>query len=205
MFHVVINILGSLRTFTLSLLRGAKSGPDDQIQSGIFTSSWLELPDFMTLFLLTFARSQRGHFLKKRKSIFEKSKKMIWQLQHQRVPHLDENSKDQNFSLIWKNKSYFYTWIWIRNVLSFLLMYIFYLLLKISNFMILCLKNIIFDLRHSGAYNSKRRLYSGLFLVSMDSQRSKYLSCIKLWVLRGVLTTVEGLILSWPNLAPLSS
>ena len=114
-------------------------------------------------------------FLKKRKSIFEKWKIMIWQFQHQRVPLWIKIEKNQIFSLFWK-KSYFSTWIWIRNVLSFFLMYIFYLLLKISNFVIFCLKNIIFDLCHSGAYNSKKRLYSGLFLVYMESKRSKYLS-----------------------------
>ena len=80
-----------------------------------------------------------------------------------------------------------------------------YLLLTILDFVIFCLKNIIFDLCHSGAYNSKRRPYSGLFLVSMERKRSKYLSWIKLWVLRGVLSTLEGLILPGPDLAPLSS
>ena len=83
--------------------------------------------------------------------------------------------KSKFFSFL-KKKSYFFIWIWIRNVLSFLLMYIFYLLLKISNFVIFCLKNIIFDLCQSGAYNSKKRLYRGPFLVSMESKRSKYLS-----------------------------
>ena len=115
-------------------------------------------------------------FVEKRKSIFEKSKKLIWQFQHWRVPPLDKNFKKIKIFLFFEKKSYFCTWIWIRNVLSFLLMYIFYLLLKISNFVIICLKNIIFDLCQSGAYNSKRRLYSGLFLVSVESKRSKYLS-----------------------------
>ena len=135
---------------TLFLLRGAKSGPDDQIQSGIFTFWWLESPNFMTLFLFTFARSQRGHFLKKENQFLKNPKKWFGSFNIKGSPLWIKIEKNQNFSLFWK-KSYFCTWIWIRNVLSFLLMYIFYLLLKISNFVVFCLKNIIFDLFHSGA------------------------------------------------------
>ena len=92
---------------TLFLLRGAKSGPNDQIQCGIFTFWWLELPNFMTLFLFTFVRSQRGYFLKKENQFLKNQKKMISHFQHQRVPPLDKNQKSQNFSLFLKNNHTF--------------------------------------------------------------------------------------------------
>ena len=142
---------------TLFLLRGAKSGPDNQIQSGIFTFWWLESPNFMTLFLFTFARSQRGHFLKKENQFLKNRKKWFGRFNIKGSPLWIKIKKVKIF-LFFEKKSYFSTWKWIRNVLSSLLMYVFYLLLKISNFVIFCLKNIIFDLCQSGAYNSKRRL-----------------------------------------------
>ena len=114
-------------------------------------------------------------FLKKENQFLKNKKKWFGSFNIKGSPLWIKIVKIKIF-LFFEKKSYFCTWIWIRNVLSFLLMYIFYLLLKISNFVIFCLKNIIFDLCQSGAYNSKRRLYSGLFLVSMESKRSKYLS-----------------------------
>ena len=157
--------------FTLFLLRGDKSGPDDKIHSGICTFWQLESPNFMNLFLFTFARSLRGHFLKKENQFLKNPKELVCSFNIKGSPlWIRIWTKKLNFSLFWK-KMYFCTRIWIRNVFSFLLMYISHLLLRISNFVIFCLKNIIFDLCHSGACNSKRRLYSDLVLVSTERKR----------------------------------
>ena len=53
-----------------------------------------KLHDFVSFYICQV--SERS-FFEKRKSIFEKSKKMIWQFQHQRVPPLDKNRKKSKF------------------------------------------------------------------------------------------------------------
>ncbi len=49
------------------------------------------------------------------------------------------------------------------------------------------LKNLIFDLHHLTAHSHKNIPHRGLFLVSMESQRSKYLSETKFRVVGGHL------------------
>ena len=89
-------------SLTLFLLRGAKSGPDDQIQSGIFTFWWLESPNFMTLFLFTFARSQRSHLLKKENQFLKNPKNWFGSFNIEGSPLWIKILKNQNFSLFWK-------------------------------------------------------------------------------------------------------
>ena len=82
---------------------------------------WPEWPDPVWHFHILMVRVAKLHdfvsfyicqvperlFFEKRKSIFEKSKKMISHFQHQRVPPLDKNQKSQNFSLFLKNNHTF--------------------------------------------------------------------------------------------------
>ena len=93
---------------SLFLLRGAKSGPDDQTQSGIFTFWWLESPNFMTLFLFTFARSQRGNFLKKENQFLKNPKKWFRSFNIKGSPLWIKIEKSQNFSIFWKKIILFY-------------------------------------------------------------------------------------------------
>ena len=53
-----------------------------------------KLHDFVSFYI---CQVPERSFFEKRKSIFEKSKKMIWQFQHQRVPPLDKNWKKSKF------------------------------------------------------------------------------------------------------------
>merc|ERR1739844_636595 len=52
-----------------------------------------------------------------------------------------------------------------------------------------CLKIFIFDFRHLAASSGKNMLHRGLFGVSMESLRLKYLFESKFWVLTGLLAT----------------
>ena len=52
------------------------------------------------------------------------------------------------------------------------------------------LKNLIFDLRHLTAHSRKNIPHRGLFLVSMESQRSKYLSETKFRLVGGLLAHI---------------
>ena len=62
---------------------------------------------------------------------------------------------------------------------------------EISTFF--CLKIFISDFRHLEACSGKNTLHRGLFGVSMDYQRSKYLFGNKFWILGGLLVTLESL------------
>ena len=63
-----------------------------------------KLHDFVSFYI---CQVPERSFFEKRKSIFEKSKKMIWQFQHQRVPPLDRNKKRSKFfSFLKKNHTF---------------------------------------------------------------------------------------------------
>ena len=89
---------------------------------------------FMTLFLSTFIMSHWGHFSKKNFENLKNRKNVFRPLRHQRVPPLKKNFWKLFFSNFFVTNHTFSTWIWILHVLSFLLMYITWVLVKISNF-----------------------------------------------------------------------
>ena len=108
---------------------------------------------FMTLFLWTFFTSHWGRFSKRIEN-FEKLKKKKNQFRHQRVPLLEKNSKK---IYIFFKKSCISTSIWILPILTFLLMYIKYILLKVFKFSIFCYKIFFHDELHSSTSSARKK------------------------------------------------
>ena len=127
------NTLGT-GILTLFLLGGALLGPNDLKQSGISTVLWLESPKFMTLFISVSVWSQWSYFWKKSYEILKNWKKKILPFRHQRVPPLEKKSKNLKIWIFFPKNHTFSTWIWILHVLSFLLRYITWVLVKIFKF-----------------------------------------------------------------------
>ena len=150
-------------------------------------------PKFLTLFLSIFDRSQWSHFW----NFFWKFRKIERQKFSGVLEPLVKNQKIEKKifflqeMLLFLAKSAFYmfsAFIWgIKHFSS-------------SKFEILTffgLKNLIFDLRHLKARSGKSITLRRLFLVSLESQRSKYLFGIKFWVVGGLFdsskTTLKNL------------
>ena len=144
-------------------------------------------------------------FWKKKENQFLKnSKKWFGSFNIKGSPPLDKNRKKSKF-FSFLNKNHIFLSEYELEMFSAFFWCIISSFAKNFKFCDILLENIIFDLCHSGAYNSKRRPYSGLYLVSMESKRSEYLYLINLWAPKHVLTTLEGLTLPGPDSAPLSS
>ena len=90
--------------------------------------------NFMSLFLSTFATSHWSHFSKKNFEILKNGNFFFRPFRHQRVPPLKFFFSKLNFSIFLVTNHTFSTWIWISYVLSFLLRYITWVLVKIFNF-----------------------------------------------------------------------
>ena len=114
-----------------------------------------------------------------------------------------ENRKFQKEIFFAKNHS-FSSWICIVHVLSFLLMYITLMYQKILNFDIFLHENFHFLPSYLTAGLAKTTAHRMLFLVSMDSQRSKKFDGSHIWALGYPLTASGWLKSIWAIMPPLS-
>ena len=90
--------------------------------------------NFMSLFLSTFATSHWSHFSKKNFEILKNGNFFFRPFRHQRVPPLKFFFSKLFFSIFLVTNHTFSTWICILHVLSFLLRYITWVLVKIFKF-----------------------------------------------------------------------
>ena len=92
--------------------------------------------NFMTLFLSTFATSHWSHFSKKNFENLKNGNFFFRPFRLQRVPPLKFFFSKLFFSIFLVTNHIFSTWIWILLVLSFLLKYITWVLVKIFTFLL---------------------------------------------------------------------
>ena len=174
--------------FILTLFQAGRGhyGPDDPKHSGVSAGIGLDLPKFLTLFLFIPDRSQTSHF-----RIF------FWKFQ-KFEPQIFSGSSSIRWKIKKSQKNLFFLWeilLFLAESLLYMFSAFFWGILHIcsSKFEISTffgLKNLIFDLRHLTAHSRKNIPHRGLFLVSMESQRSKYLSETKFRLVGGLLAHI---------------
>ena len=123
--------------------------------------------------------------------IFEKSKKILLTILTSKGPPFEKKFKNFKKKYFFANNHTFSFWIWILYVFSFLLRYVTIIYLKISNFDLFMLEIFIFCLDPTAASIAKTIVQRLLFMVSIDSWRSKKLNTSHFWAL-GCLLMASG-------------
>ena len=136
----------------------------------LVTLRWmLQMSSYLlTLFLLTFFRSRWGLFSKKKFEKFEKLKEKFLVPTPKGPPFWRKNFKKIKKSYLFLKNHAFSTWIWILHVLSFILMYITYILLKIFNFPIFAIRFRSMTNFIPFPLTAKKNHQKRFILVSMD-------------------------------------
>ena len=125
--------------------------------------------------------------------IFEKRKKIFLTISTSKGPPFGKKIENIKKIFFFGKNHTFSLWICIVHVLSFLLMYITLMYQKFSILTYFCMKIFIFRHGLLTAGLAKTTAHRVLFLVSMDSQRSKKFDGSHFWALECLLTASEWL------------